>query len=84
MTHPSHFPDVHTEHDSAAHAVAPWYWQLTLEPLQVAAHTPVPGQAGRAPTGLPPITAHFPGEPAWLQAWHCPLQRPSQHTPSTQ
>jgi hypothetical protein len=40
--------------------------------------------AGRAPWGAPTTGEHVPADPATSQAWHCPPQAVSQHTPSAQ
>jgi len=65
---------------------APGYSQVKrVAPLQVPAHWP-PSllQGARPPTGSPVTALHRPSLPATLQASHCWVQGPSQHTPSTQ
>lgn len=71
------------EHVCAPHSVvASGYTQVVEVPSHVLAHTPVPGQAGRLPCGVPPIVVQMPAPTS--HAWHCPVQGESQHTPSTQ
>jgi hypothetical protein len=59
-----------------AHAVA-------LEPSQAPPQRlPSEAHAWRPPCGAPTTFAQVPTEPGTSQAWHCPLQAASQHTPS--
>ena len=47
-------------------------------------HFPVPPHAARGLIGAPLTAVHFPTDPEALHDWHCPVQTPSQQTPSTQ
>jgi len=55
-----------------------------LAPPHVPAQSPVPAHACLAPTGAPVTKPQDPAAPLRLHAWHWPLQRSLQQTPSVQ
>ena len=57
---------------------------LVSRPLQAGLHGPVPGHAGRLPTGAPVTAEHVPSMPFTLHDSHWPVHAALQQTPSTQ